>query len=740
MRFFRPWLALFIAVYAPLPTVDSAAQCRVGQRRVTVADAIEMTRLGVASYMDDSPSNPALFSPDGRRFALVLKKGDLQQNTNDYTLEVFNTRAALSLRGSEAVVRMASNSNREAIRGVKWLADRHTILFIGEMPNAIPQIYSYDVSSRRLERITYHSTPVVAFDASGDGRVIAFEADPPMKDRMASPEVERAGFHVTDEDLADILLSGSPYARYRSRASRQLFLLRRGRKPRRIQTEDGIWPNLTLSVAPSGRYALVESLVRDVPKSWLGYKDRLLHEFIAANKAPSAVSSVERYLLLDTRTGEIAPLIDAPKSWEHDGFLWIDEGNSLVLSRAYLPLTGISQAEQEQHAGTTFAIEVRLPSREIVKILDGNAKATRWLPPDREAIFEDGNGATEAYRKQGGAWEKVSGKPVKPHPTNPRATYEQDMNTPPRLWITDSNGKKRLLLDLNPQFKHLCFGVEREISWKATDGHTVRGGLYLPPDYQSGHRYPLVIQTHGFDPGRFWIDGPWASAFAAQPLAAQGIAVLQMGESDTDAADRSTPREAPRQMAAFEGAIDDLDREGIIDRERVGIIGFSRTVYHVAYTLTNSKSSFRAATLADGFNGGYFERIAYPNQAAEPDAVNGGPPYGPTLPLWMEHSPAFNIARVKTPIRLEGYGVAAAVEEWEWYSLLSAMKKPVDFILLPRAPHLLVKPWERMASEQGNVDWFVFWLKGEEDPSPGKRAQYARWRRLREFEAKDRGK
>ena len=35
---------------------------------------------------------------------------------------------------------------------------------------------------------------------------------------------------------------------------------------------------------------------------------------------------------------------------------------------------------------------------------------------------------------------------------------------------------------------------------------------------------------------------------------------------------RSTPRKVPRQMAAFGGAIDYLDRIGIADLECVGII------------------------------------------------------------------------------------------------------------------------------------------------------------------------
>jgi hypothetical protein len=62
---------------------------------------------------------------------------------------------------------------------------------------------------------------------------------------------------------------------------------------------------------------------------------------------------------------------------------------------------------------------------------------------------------------------------------------------------------------------------------------------------------------------------------------------------------------------------------------------------------------------------------------------------------------------------------------------LSLEGKPVDFLYFPNATHLLVKPSDRLASQQGNVDWFSFWLKGEEDPDPAKKPQYERWRRLR---------
>jgi hypothetical protein len=54
-------------------------------------------------------------------------------------------------------------------------------------------------------------------------------------------------------------------------------------------------------------------------------------------------------------------------------------------------------------------------------------------------------------------------------------------------------------------------------------------------------------------------------------------------------------------------------------------------------------------------------------------------------------------------------------------------------IYIPDGVHELVKPWERMVSEQATVDWFRFRLKGEEDPDPAKAEQYKRWCKLRKL-------
>jgi len=310
------------------------------------------------------------------------------------------------------------------------------------------------------------------------------------------------------------------------------------------------------------------------------------------------------------------------------------------------------------------------------------------------------------------------------------------MNTPPTLVAVDpSTHRRATLLNLNPQFSQLKFGLVEEIKWKASDGHDVKGGLYYPPDYKTGKRYPLVIQTHFWSPKKFWIDGPWTTAFAAQPMAGKDIMVLQ---ADEDFSHVSTPEEAPREVAAFEGAIDYLDEKGLIDRSRIGIIGFSRTCLHVKYALTRLRPHFAAASVTDGVDGGYFQYIQYvvpfratSTLATEFEALNAALPFGEGLAKWAERSPGFNLDKVQTPVRIVAENTNTILSEWEWFAGLSRLGKPVEMILMQDADHILQKPWERTISQQGNVDWFVFWLKGEEDADPAKADQYARWRDMR---------
>jgi dipeptidyl aminopeptidase/acylaminoacyl peptidase len=637
---------------------------------------------------------------------------------------------------------MSSSSNRDAIAHIKWLNDSETVVFLGERPGETPEIYSLNVETKRLKKLTNNSTPVLAYDISDDGQVIVYEAAAERKEDEG--KTRKSGIVITTQNPSDFFRCDCSPDRESEGTGDELFVQTNGRRSSRIPSSDFVTGSQTLSVSRTGRYALLSVYVRDIDPIWAEYQDRFLHPLIVQPRRPGTRSNVRRYMLLDNRTLEFTPLLNTPISFSGNGFAWAKDGSSLVLSGAYLPLDVADPADREARQKRTFVAEIKLPSRETVKITDAELKVAKWDQVTERLLLEPGNARlyspTQAYEKIGATWKQVPVTEADTRTGNPvDVSLEEDINTPPKIFVSDpKSDRKTQLIDLNPAFARLQFGKVEAVNWKATDGHGVLGGLYLPPSYKSGTRYPLVIQTHGFRKDRFWIDGPWSSAFAASALAAKGIVVLQVGgstESSEDSKYIESPEEAPRQMAAYEGAIEYLNKRGLIDPNQVGLIGFSRTVFYVEYTLTHSSYGFRAVTLADGFDGGYMNYLLWPTM--DYVRVNGGPPNGSSLPSWLKNSPGFNLDKVNAAVRLEYYGPAMFLGGWQWFSGLSLLEKPVDFVWLPNGTHLLVKPSERLTSQQGNVDWFSFWLLGAEDSDPAKAEQYKRWESLRSLLHRD---
>jgi dipeptidyl aminopeptidase/acylaminoacyl peptidase len=676
---------------------------RQDKKPVTVADAIGMARLADEYYFRGGPSvgRVAHFSHDGKQFTIALEKGNAEQNTNEFSLLLFHTADAFRSPKPEVLLTMSSSSNRDAIKNMNWLEDSETVAFIGENRGEVPQVYTLNVNTKQLTRVTEHSTAVVNYAISANGKEVFFAADPPQAGFFDTQEVRRAEIAITTQSLYRIL-SGDCYPfRPSLMEGEELFLKIQGAAEKPLQVQDLVWDDSFFSFSPDGRYVAFAAMVRDVPKSWVGYHDKQIHESVTEKRSKGVASYLSRYLLFDVEQAETKPLLDAPN--QRARLEWKLDSQGVVITKTLLPLDVADPKEMEARKRDTYTVEVRLPSREIIKLADKDSTKDKLAlsPPD--------------------------------------VLLEENMNLPPRVYATDERTKQKvLLLDLNPQFAGLSFGKVESISWKATDGHEVEGGLYLPPAFDPQKRYPLVIQTHGFHADKFWIDGPWSSAFAAQPLASGGVVVLQVGSSTNrdDGKYILTTQEGPRQMAAYEGAIDELDRRGLIDRNRVGIVGFSRTVFTVGYTLTHSKYHFSAATLVDGIDGGYFQYFAFSNSipgvSKEFDQLNGGPPFGENLTSWLKSSAGFSLDKVNTPLRLVALGPSSVLGLWEWFSGLWRLEKPVDFIYLPDAPHLIVKPWERVIAQQGLVDWFRFWLKGEESSDPVTLDQYSRWREMKQ--------
>jgi len=314
-------------------------------------------------------------------------------------------------------------------------------------------------------------------------------------------------------------------------------------------------------------------------------------------------------------------------------------------------------------------------------------------------------------------------------------------------------GEKVRLTDLNPQFSSATWGTIRPFSWKDAKGRAWDGGLMMPSRFDPSVRHALVIQTYGFSPTRFYLDGSnlydgYTSGFAGRAFLREDILVLAFPWSASSNAPTGEHAAIGGFMDGVRGAIEALVAEGVVDRDRIGIMGWSATGERVLNQLTFSAAPIRAATILDGDSNTLLSMVvsyaAKDGIQGRKEAANEGTPSGESLQRWIRNDPSLHTQCINAALRIETYG-AMSLNNWDIYALLRRQYKPAEMIVIPGGAHALSRPSERMLSLQGNVDWYRFWLKGEErttlvmpnETDAALKSQYARWREMAELKRAD---
>ncbi len=710
-------------------------------RPVTVADLIGMTTIGsfTRSYGN---ADYNIVAPDGSRLATVVQRGNLERNTVDFTLLVFRTADVWRGPKPDTVAAFSSSSNRPGIAFVRWLADSRTLAFLAERPGELPQVYTLDTRTRQLAQRTHATTEITVFDVAARGEPVVYAAEE-RGDTLTYPSMRAHGFVLSRHALVSDVIAGDwglDGPAWRFQAPRTLHVAYMGHEtivPLPDSTagysECSLDEATPPSVDPNGGVVIVQCGLRTMSPAWRRYRQwpfSVLADFGEAARV---------YVVVELTTGRASRLINAPV--DHGATLvWAPDGRSVVLGNAILPLDSTDSTEQAWRATHHVLAEVDVQTGAVTVVAHRDSLvALAWDARSATVVlgigrFLTANDARRVYyRKATQGWRAISTNAVSAASI---FVIDEGLNTPPTLAAVDSRTERRhVIYDPNPGLlvTHR-FAREEIIHWRTKAGATWTGGLYWPPDYVRGRRYPLVAQTHGFDSAAFAPYGVYSTGEAAQPIANKGVMVLQMPDPPDSVF--LTLREAPAFVEGAEGAIDYLDSLGLIDRTRVGMQGFSRSCYYTLSFLTQSRYPIAAATLTDGVDLSYVQHMMFglsedANGLSEDAKLNGGEPFGASLRTWMDRAPGFNLDRITTPLQLVAIQPGSLLGEWEPYSGLLLQGKPAELLYIPNGSHILTKSWERRTSQQGAVDWYLFWLKGESDSDPAKAEQYARWRRLR---------
>lgn len=754
------WFLIIVSIFL-IGTASPIAVAQQTKKPFTVADEIGLTLFGTPRGGEPEVH----FSPDGQYVAIWSERGRLDLNCPEDSLRFYRVQDVEEFlkRPNQSeppspfwVVSLSTDTEGPIITTWRWLTDSSGVAFLGRTSVGEQRLMVANLHKRRIQALTPAVDMVKDFDIKDRNNYVYTAAD--LADRKKrQTELQAPVIVGTGRSLEDLVL---PNNRKPSSGDNiwavmngKRFEVRQNGLPLRLF---GLWQVLVLS--PDGRSLVTNPPVPEVPSSWevlfpptfpsSPYRIHAGHQDLQ-----SFQGFAHQYVRVDLQTGAVQPLANAPTS--NDAGWWaLGSPNWSSDSQAIL-LPGTFFSPKDNSSSRPCVAVVDLPSNVVscVEMLKGHTetgvedgyhlvKDTQFVGGDKHRVlvtFYDHKDRsvrnTEYRQKVDGIW-RVDGEGKRVTEVGHdglEVTVKQRFDEPPVL-IARNHATSKVLWDPNPQLQSMELGEATVYKWKDKEGKEWTGGLFKPSGYKLGHRYPLVIQTHGFVESEFRPSGIFPTAFAARALAAVGIVVLQTGGD----CPTSTLSEGACYISGYETAANQLVSEGLVDPERIGIIGFSRSCFYAMETLTTGSLHLRAASITDGVMEDYFQYIveADPNGAIakEADSMIGAAPFGEGLKQWLKRSPGFNLDKITASLLVVGEGPSDVIFMWEPYAGLRYLHKPVDLLMLNTDEHVLTNPAVRMASQGGSVDWFRFWLQDYEDPDPSKVGQYTRWRGLRKMQ------
>lgn len=754
-----------IGVAAALASTASYVASAEPLRPFTISDSIEMSDFVPSSAFAATAASPAPESPDGRHIAAVTMRGDLKNGKRVATLWLID-RAAITGGNlharAQAIGTFSSGSNRDPVGDWRWSSDSRSIYFLGADDDGIRRLYRLDLTSRRIEPLTRADLDVNRYDERGGA--IAFLAQPPIRSAdlyQASPSNAPDAVVGTGQGILSMLFPNW-YASNFQQSPDQLWTIgKKGAVP--VLHRDGRTPVLLkdsrIAISPDGRRVLATRHVPDIPKSWESYKSPLdlpgmdIVADTPEKRGSTSRNRLQQYVTIDLGTGETSLLLDAPIAMVSRLTpatpQWSTDGSAVALPYFYQPLAAGDTSARASILPCPVMI-VSFPARnwscprDAQSMLPGEGRedlrlaALEWAGGTGDLVAHFTRRATPdhrvdvRFRKAGNEWTAQIDRNARPAAAV-SARVEQDLNKRPMLVGRNAEGTAQTLLDPNPQLDRIAMGSAELYHWLDTEGNKWTGALVKPSNFVPGKRYPLVIQTHNLEFGKFLVDGPSATGFAARAIAARDILVLQVDEIRKDF---GTKQESATGAAGYRAAIAQLAKDGLVDSAKVGIIAWSHMGPYVMKALVDEPKTYAAATFAEAsYNsyGEYLMNVDYlgPEREQYMRAQVGTKPFGDGLSTWIKEAPGFQTDRVCTPILRQINTPIGLVYGWDGYAALRAQKKPIELFYLRQGAHVLVKPRERLLEQGMNVDWYDYWLNDRRDPDPAKAAQYLRWDGLR---------
>ena len=626
--------------------------------RPTIDDLINLKRVGT----------PAI-SPNGKLVAYTVREANWDENA--YETEIW-------IGDASGPPRQLTNAKKSSMAPA-WSPDGAWLAFVSDRDGK-RQLYRIAIAGGEAEKLTSADEGVNSFAWSPSGAQFAYTMTDPISEAMKERDKRWGEIKIEDQDQRYAHLHVFDVA---SRATRALT--------------KGAFVVGAFDWSPDGNY--------------LAFDHR--------NTSDPADGGTADISIINVATGERSVVVvqDGPDSnpqWSPDGsriafvssmskpFYYFQNSVIAVVSPGSPAVQSLTDAFDEDpnlvawtNAGIAFTASQKTWS--YLFTLD---PATRKI--ERRSARDDWNSGGFSITPDGSAVAFLASGPA----SFPEI-YIAPVTTMAAAKITDSAEQ------VAAWPKH-----SREVvRWKSQDGAEIEGVLHKPADFKPARRYPLLVVIHG-GPTGVSRPVPYGSSgyYPIDAFLAKGALVLEPNYRGSAGYGEKFRSLNVRNLGIGDAwdvlsGIDALVAQGIVDRDRVGSMGWSQGGYISAFLTTRHSERFKAISVGAGISDWmtyYVNTDIHPFTRQYLKATPWDDPK-----IYADTSPMTYIKQARTPTLIQHGGDDPRVpipNAFQLYQGLRDQNVPVQLSIFKGFGHGLTKPKANRAAMQQNLDWFTKYI------------------------------
>ncbi len=283
---------------------------------------------------------------------------------------------------------------------------------------------------------------------------------------------------------------------------------------------------------------------------------------------------------------------------------------------------------------------------------------------------------------------------------------------PYEIGSLDSGQVRRITKQNDAWIDKLSLGSTEAIEFPSADGMSIRGLMLKPPRYEKDRRYPAILRIHGGPVGQFRKE----FNFEWQLMAANGYVVLGVNPRGSSGRGEDFQRLIFGKLGQGDvsdvlAAIDFAVGKGIIDKDRLGIGGWSYGAMLTNYTIA-SDPRFKAATSGAGVSN--MLALYGTDEWVRHWELELGRPWENTQ-KWLQLSyPFLHADRISTPTLFLGgeldVNVPVANSE-QMYQALKSLGVDTRLIIYPGEYHNINRPSFRRDRLERYLAWYDKYLR-----------------------------